>query len=146
MQVTPIEITHHEFTRAFHGYSPREVKDFFEQVSEYMEQLITEKRAIESEVESLKNSLAKYHLLEETLQKTLILAQKTAEEFTANAKKESEVILERTKLEQQHIRDDFASIRAMKEQFEADFQALLETYLARLKEKRIKTQDSQNGL
>ena len=143
MSISPIEITHHEFTRVFHGSSSREVKEFLERIATYVEQLISEKAAVESEIESLKESLAKYRALEDTLQKTLVLAQKSSEEFLANAKKESELILERTRLDQQHIRDDFAAARAMKEQFETEFQALLEAYLARLKEKSEKVDSGQ---
>ncbi|MFH1537701.1 MAG: DivIVA domain-containing protein [bacterium] len=132
MDIKPIDITHQEFPRGFRGYNIAEVRQFLEKVASSVQQLLEETENTKNEMETLKEQLARYHNLEDTLQKTLILAQKTAEEITENARKEAGLIIEQARLEEKKFRDDFARLKATKEDFESQFQALLETFLKRL--------------
>ncbi|MEW5946783.1 MAG: DivIVA domain-containing protein [bacterium] len=133
MELSPIDVTHKEFARGFRGYSVSEVKEFLGDVAACMESLVSMKSAAEREAEELKEQLAKYLNLEDTLQKTLVLAQRTSEEIVAAAKKEAELILERAGMDEKRLRDDFARVKAEKEDFEIQFQTLLETFLKRLR-------------
>lgn len=132
MDITPVDITHQEFPRGFRGYNIKEVRQFLEKVAAGLQQMLEENENARNEMETLKEQLAKYHNLEDTLQKTLILAQKTAEEITGNAKKEAALIIEQARLDEKKFREDFARLKATKEDFESQFQALLETFMKRL--------------
>ena len=78
MDITPMDIAHKEFARGFRGFDQTQVRDFLEQVSAALEKLLSERAQLLSEIENLKGNLERYHNIEETLQNTLVLAQRTS--------------------------------------------------------------------
>lgn len=132
MDFSPIEIKHQEFPKQLRGYSVRDVREYLDRVADAMQRVAEDKGHVLRQMETLNEQLAKYHNLEETLQKTLVLAQKTAEEIILNAKKESDLIIEKARMDEVRFRDEFAHLKATKEDFETEFQALLETFMKRL--------------
>lgn len=134
MDITPMDIAHKEFARGFRGFDQTQVRDFLEQVSAALEKLLSERAQLLSEIENLKGNLERYHNIEETLQNTLVLAQRTSEEYINNAKRQAELIVADARRKGETIQDDFARTKASKEQFLLDFRALLETHLKRVEE------------
>lgn len=138
--ITPLEISHKEFNRALRGYSPKEVDEFLERVATHVEGLVNEKAALVSEIESLKENLSRYHTIEDTLQNTLLMAQRTAEETLNNARKQAELMEEEArrrgvavedeaKKRVQGQRDELDAIRARQRTFVRQFKAILESFL-----------------
>ncbi|MEW9667536.1 DivIVA domain-containing protein [Ammoniphilus sp. 3BR4] len=93
MALTPLDIHNKEFSKAFRGYDEDEVNEFLDQIIKDMEILIKEKRELEEKVGAITERLAHFTNIEETLSKSILVAQETAEEVKNNARKESQLII-----------------------------------------------------
>lgn len=92
MPLSPLDIHNKEFTRGFRGYDEDEVNDFLDQIIKDYEQVIKEKKRIEDTLNNSEERLGHFTNIEETLNKSLIVAQ-TAEEVKASAEKEAKLII-----------------------------------------------------
>lgn len=93
MALTPLDIHNKEFSKAFRGYDEDEVNEFLDQIIKDMEILIKEKRELEEKVGAITERLTHFTNIEETLSKSILIAQETAEEVKNNARKESQLII-----------------------------------------------------
>ncbi|RCW70785.1 DivIVA domain-containing protein [Saliterribacillus persicus] len=93
MPLTPLDIHNKEFTRAFRGYDEDEVNEFLDQVIKDYEAVIREKKDLHEKVEQLNERLGHFSNIETTLNKSILVAQETAEEVKGNASKESKLII-----------------------------------------------------
>ncbi|WP_407268037.1 DivIVA domain-containing protein [Radiobacillus sp. PE A8.2] len=93
MPLTPLDIHNKEFTRGFRGYDEDEVNEFLDQVIKDFEIAIREKKELQSKVEELTDKLGHFTNIEATLNKSILVAQETAEEVKGNATKESKLII-----------------------------------------------------
>jgi len=93
MPLTPLDIHNKEFTRGFRGYDEDEVNDFLDQVIKDYEAVIREKKQLEENVRKLEERLGHFSTIEETLNKSILVAQETAEEVKQNATKEARLIV-----------------------------------------------------
>ncbi|SDM63295.1 cell division initiation protein [Fictibacillus solisalsi] len=93
MPLTPLDIHNKEFTRGFRGYNEDEVNDFLDQVIKDYELVIREKRHLEETVEKLEEKLSYFKNIEETLNKSILVAQETGEEVKRSATKEARLIV-----------------------------------------------------
>jgi len=91
--LTPLDIHNKEFTRGFRGYNEDEVNEFLDQIIKDYEMTIREKKKLEKEVKELSEKVDHFENIEETLNKSIVVAQETAEELKANARKESKLII-----------------------------------------------------
>src|SRR5699024_2993088 len=90
--LTPLDIHNKEFTRSFRGYDEDEVNDFLDKIIKDYELVIREKKELEEKVSGLNERLGHFTNIEETLNRSILVAQETAEEVTGNATKESKLI------------------------------------------------------
>lgn len=93
MSLTPLDIHNKEFTRGFRGYDEDEVNEFLDQVIKDYEMVIREKKELAEKVEQLNEKLGHFTNIETTLNKSILVAQETAEELKGNATKESKLII-----------------------------------------------------
>lgn len=93
MVLSPLDIHNKEFTRGFRGYNEDEVNEFLDQIIKDYEMTIREKERLEKEVEELTEKVSHFTNIEGTLNKSILVAQETAEEVKANARKESKLII-----------------------------------------------------
>ncbi|MBP1930677.1 DivIVA domain-containing protein [Ammoniphilus resinae] len=93
MALTPLDIHNKEFSKAFRGYNEDEVNEFLDQIIKDMEILIKEKRELEEKLAGMSERLNHFSAIEETLSKSILVAQETAEEVKNNARKEAQLIL-----------------------------------------------------
>ena len=93
MPLTPLDIHNKEFTRSFRGYDEDEVNDFLDKIIKDYELVIREKKELEEKVSGLNERLGHFTNIEETLNRSILVAQETAEEVTGNATKESKLII-----------------------------------------------------
>jgi len=91
--LTPLDIHNKEFTRSFRGYDEDEVNDFLDKIIKDYELVIREKKELEEKVSGLNERLGHFTNIEETLNRSILVAQETAEEVTGNATKESKLII-----------------------------------------------------
>ncbi|WP_339227621.1 DivIVA domain-containing protein [Oceanobacillus sp. FSL K6-2867] len=93
MPLTPLDIHNKEFTRKIRGYDEDEVNEFLDQVIKDYETVIREKKELDEKVKQLNERLGHFTNIEETLNKSILVAQETAEEVKGNATKESKLII-----------------------------------------------------
>jgi cell division initiation protein len=93
MPLTPLDIHNKEFTRSFRGYDEDEVNEFLDQVIKDYEIVIREKKELKEKLDQMNEKLNHFTNIEETLNKSILIAQETAEELKGNASKESKLII-----------------------------------------------------
>jgi len=93
MPLTPLDIHNKEFSRRLRGYDEDEVNEFLDQVIKDYEALIRENKEIQNQMLNLQEKLNHFSNIEETLSKTIIVAQEAADEVRNNAKKEAQLII-----------------------------------------------------
>jgi cell division initiation protein len=98
-KITPIDIQHKVFKKALQGYDRAEVDGFLDEVIETLEDGAQHRTALEAEIADLKERVSHFKAIEESLQNTLVLAQRTADETKASAHKEADLIREQARLQ-----------------------------------------------
>ena len=88
--LTPMDIHNKDFKRSFRGYDEDEIDDFLDQVVNDYEHLFRERDQLKEELNRARKDNEQYHQLEKNLKDTLLVAQKTAEEVTSNARQHAE--------------------------------------------------------
>ncbi|MFD0616389.1 DivIVA domain-containing protein [Paenibacillus sp. GCM10027629] len=93
MPLTPLDIHNKEFGRRLRGYDEDQVNEFLDQVIKDYESIIRENKELQNQIFSLQEKLDHFSNIEETLSKTIIVAQEAADEVKHNSKKEAQLIL-----------------------------------------------------
>ena len=83
--LTPVEIQNRMFKSGGLGYDKKDVDVFMKEIIDSYEALYREKMELSDKVNVLNEGLQYYKSIEKTMQKALVLAQKTAEETQENA-------------------------------------------------------------
>lgn len=117
-----------KFNRTLRGYDPEEVNAFLDKIINQVEAMVNEMKekdikiselqTLELENRNLKEKLAQYERMESTLNKTIIMAQKTSEQVKLAAHQESETLIEDAKNNANRIVNE-ALLRAEKTEEEA---------------------------
>lgn len=102
--LTPMDIHNKDFKRSFRGYDEDEIDDFLDQVVNDYEHLFRERDQLKEELNRARKDNEQYRQLEKNLKDTLLVAQKTAEEVTSNARQHAEELRENTEKECQNMR------------------------------------------
>jgi cell division initiation protein len=145
MKLTPLDIRHKEFKRGMRGYADVEVDEFLDEVADEFERVFKENIDLNERVEALESQVSGYQRIEQTLQKTLVSAQASAEELRQNSGKEAQLILHEAELkgrqlvneaysERQSIEQSMAKLKSAEQDFRFKFRQLLEGYLKHLEE------------
>jgi cell division initiation protein len=156
MRLAPIDIVNKKFNRAIRGLHPSEVADFQTEAAATMEELLMENAHLRESVESLNQQVARYARIEETLQNTLFLAQRAAEEASTTAKHEAELtlrearqqaheLLEQAQARVREVDTEVAALRRERDRFVAEFGALLQGYLTGLATNPPEVSTHRNG-
>ena len=135
-----------KFNRTMRGYDPDEVKNFLDQAIQKVEAMnednkkkeekikLQEKKIIElssiyeenqklrQQNEQLKQKLERHERMEETLNKAIMMAQKTSDQMRLSAHKESETIIDDAKRNANRIVNE-ALLKAEKTELEANMLA-----------------------
>ena len=96
--LTPLEIQKQTFSRVLKGYQIDEVRAYLHLVAEEIERLVRENDRLSRDVAVLREDLDDHSNRERILKDTLLSAQKVAEDLTANARKEAELIVKDAEL------------------------------------------------
>lgn len=117
-----------KFNRSVRGYDPKEVNQFVDQIINHVEKMIADMKAKDTEIAKLKNyiestvdmkqKLDHYEGMERTLNRAILLAERTSDQIKSSANREGEIILEEAKQNASRILND-ALIRAEKTDAEA---------------------------
>lgn len=93
MPLTPLDIHNKEFARRLRGYDEDEVNEFLDQVIKDYEGVIRENKELQNQLLAIQERLDHFVNIEETLSKTIIIAQEAADEVKNSSKKESQLII-----------------------------------------------------
>ena len=93
-----------KFSRTMRGYDPEEVNNFLDKVINQVETMVNEinekdkkikeLQSMEVQNKALQDKLLQYERMEGTLNKAIIMAEKTSEQIKINAHNEAESVLE----------------------------------------------------
>jgi cell division initiation protein len=140
-KITPVDIQHKSFKKALQGYDRAEVDAFLDEIIETLEDDAQRAAALDAEVADLKERISHFKAMEESLQNTLVLAQRTADETKASAHKEADLIREKARLEAEreiaNYNDAIAEVRRehqrtveANEKARSELRSLLMTHLS----------------
>jgi cell division initiation protein len=103
MALTPVEVRHLRFPRRPSGYARAAVDEALAEVVESFETVWRERADLADKVEQLESDLVRYRELETLLRTTLVSAERAAHELKAQAKKESDLVLQEARGEAREI-------------------------------------------
>ncbi|NIK75851.1 cell division initiation protein [Paenibacillus castaneae] len=140
MPLSPLDIHNKEFGRRLRGYDEDEVNEFLDQVIKDYESLIRENKELQNQVLGLQERLNHFTNIEDSLSKTIIVAQEAADEVRNNAKKEAQLIIKESEKNADRIINDSLSksrkvsleVEELKKQasvYRARFRTLVEAQL-----------------
>ena len=146
--ITPLELENKRFAKQkIGGYSVSEVDDFLDDLTVEYGKLYKENLELKANQETLNNDVGQYKNIENTLQNTLIMAQKTADEIQEVAKQKAEQIIKDAELTARSTVEEINTqilmkqkeIEGLKKQFEvykAKMESLLISQLEMLKDSK----------
>ena len=138
--ITPIEIQNKVFKSGGLGYDKKDVDSFMDELLENYEALYRERMEMNDRMNVLNEGLQYYKTIEKTLQKALVLAERTAEETKGTAMKnavlieqeavsKANVILEDAKRELEQIRKQTIELVRQYDMYKAKFKSLVNSQL-----------------
>ncbi len=133
--LTPIELQNKNFKSGGLGYDKKDVDQFFREVHDNYLRLYSENIDLRDKVSALNDALQQYKTMEKTLQRALVLAEKTAEDTKTAAVKnariiekeaqtKSQIILADARNELEHIHTQTLDMLKQFEKYKAQFKSL----------------------
>ena len=99
----PIDIQNKEFEKRFKGYDCDEVDDFLDVVIQDFELLYKENQTLKNKIGLLTETVERYKQIENTMQQSMDMARKTAEDTKKNAEAEASAIINKAKLDASYL-------------------------------------------
>ena len=131
--LTPLDIENKKFGKQMmNGYNVNEVDDFLDELTLEYGKLYKENAELKSQREELDTNVGKYKDIETTLQSTLVMAQKTADEVKALAKQEAEQIIKEAEYQSKAKVDELNSQILLKEKELEDLKKQFDVYKAKM--------------
>ncbi len=131
--ITPLDIENKKFAKQMvNGYNVNEVDDFLDEVTASYEKLYKENAELKANAEELNNDVGQYKNIETTLQSTLVMAQKTADEIQAVAKKQAEQIIKDAETKAKQSVDELNLQITMKQKELEELKRQFDVYKAKM--------------
>lgn len=154
MPLTPLDIHNKEFARRIRGYDEDEVNEFLDQIIKDYESVIRENKELGNQLMTMQERLDHFSNIEETLSKTIIVAQEAADELKNNAKKEAQLIVKESEKNADRIINDALGksrkialeVEELKKQasiYRTRFRSLVEAQLELLKQEGWETLENR---
>jgi cell division initiation protein len=132
-RITVVDIQHKTFKKQLQGYDRSDVDAFLDEIIETIEDEATARAALEAEIADLRERISHFKSMEQSLQQTLLLAQRTADEVKAAAHKEADLIRQEARL---HAERQIADLGDRISEARREFQRALDTAAAAKSELR----------
>lgn len=131
--ITPLDIENKRFAKQkLGGYNVDEVDDFLDELTLEYGKLYKENTELKEKKEELDNNVGKYKDIENTLQNTLVMAQKTADEITAVAKQQAEQIVKEAEFSAKSSVEELNSQILVKQKELEDLRKQFDVYKAKM--------------
>ncbi len=139
MRITPNDIQNKQFkTRYINGFDIDEVSNFMEAIREEMEELLKENDRLRNQLNIKDSQLIEYKKIDALMRETLLVMQRTAEEYEANARAQAEAIIleaqqraQKMLLEKKEeinkLREEINEMKSAKRHFNDEFIRYLES-------------------
>ncbi len=95
--LTPIDIQNHTLKTSVSGYNKKDTEEFLASILDSYETLFKENRTLKEKITSLSEGIQYYKQMENTLQKALILAEKTSTETQEAAHAQADSVIKDAK-------------------------------------------------
>lgn len=93
MELSARDVHEKQFNDAWRGYNQEEVDDFLDRIAEALDRLQRENDSLRARITQLDQAVSASRNTEEMLKKTLVTAQRAAEEAIATAKSKAEQVI-----------------------------------------------------
>ena len=133
MDLTARDVQEKQFHDAWRGYNQEEVDDFLDRVAEALDRVGRENMSLRQRVGELDQAVSASRNTEEMLKKTLVTAQRAAEEAIATAKAKAEQLINEAEERSRRASDEASRRNAEAERDHANKRRELEDSLSRLK-------------
>ena len=131
--LTPLDIENKRFGKQMmNGYNVNEVDDFLDELTLEYGKLYKENAELKEKREELDSDVGKYKNIESTLQNTLVMAQKTADEITAVAKQQAEQIVKDAEYQAKNSVDELNTQIKLKEKEFEELKKQFDVYKAKM--------------
>lgn len=97
------DILNKEFSRGLRGYEMEDVDNFLTKVSTAYQELLDATQKIQDEVADMESNLDTYRIMENSLKKSLIAAQRTGQTIEEDAKQEAAEMIQNAEEESNRI-------------------------------------------
>ena len=143
MSLTPVEIRHVKLKRRLAGYDRKTVDGLLQDIRASFETVWRERADLSEIVERLEGDLARFREQEGLLRKTLVSAERAADNLRAQAGREAEVMLEDARVkaraivveaegERERVRTEIRRLNALEAEMRAGYRAFLLAALDRV--------------
>ncbi len=131
--LTPLEIENKKFAKQMvNGYSVEEVDQFLDDLTEDYTKIYKENTEIKAKLEELEENVSRYKTIENTLQSTLVIAQKTAEDTKNVAREQADQIIKQAENEAKEAVEGLKTQIALKKQELEDTKKQFDVYKAKM--------------
>ena len=131
--ITPLDIENKRFSKQMmNGYNADEVDEFLDELTVEYEKLYKENATLKSNAEEMSSDVGRYRNIENSLQNTLIMAQKTADEIQDVAKQQAENIVKEAELKAKTIGEETNAQLIIKEKELVEMKKQFEVYKAKM--------------
>jgi len=124
MSLSPVEIRHVKLGRGLFGYRRGPTDQLHEEIVESFEEVWRERADLRDKLERMESDIARYRDLETLLRKTLVSAERSAQELKDGARREADVFLteahaearlikQQALAEREHLRGEASRIRSL---------------------------------
>ena len=107
MRLSAMDIRQQQFAvKLFRGFDPQEVDAFLEEVADDWEELVRENNLLKDQLATLEEQKKGMDEQNKSLQQTLIVAQKMAEEFRDSSKRAADIVLREAQLQAEKLLEE----------------------------------------
>src|SRR3972149_44705 len=107
MRLSAMDIRQQQFAvKLFRGFAPQEVDAFLEEVADDWEELLRENNLLKDQLATLEEQKKATDEQNQSLQQTLIIAQKMAEEFREAPKRAADIVLREAQLQAEKLMEE----------------------------------------
>jgi cell division initiation protein len=153
--MTAMEIEQQEFSRKVRGLDPQEVRLYLRSVAEEVQRLNLENGELREELGHLRRQLEELRAREQTLQQTLVTAQKLSDDLKTKAREEGELTVQQARFQADRIlkeaqdrlgqlEADISRSKVEREGFEHRLRSVIEQHLTMLDMRREARGDLDN--
>lgn len=131
--ITPLDIENKKFAKqVVNGYNVDEVDAFLDEIMIDYEKIYRENAELKQNADELNVNVGQYKNIENTLQSTLVMAQKTADEIQAVAKKQAEQIIKDAEFTAKSALEDVNTQIILKQKELEDVKKQFQVYKAKM--------------